>query len=113
MLLMFNECFDRLEQMGSRSRMLLQHYENHPNQLYLPPELEHLRGKPLSTLDIGRVMLLDGDLGSDPPTIAAKSKGCERGWLRTSEESLLSPVCRSPLINVQILGAILSGAALA
>jgi hypothetical protein len=74
MLLMFNECFDRLEQMGSRSRMLLQHYENHPNQLYLPPELEHLRGKPLSTLDIGRVMLLDGDLGSDPPTIAAKVK---------------------------------------
>jgi hypothetical protein len=74
MLVMFNECFDRLEQMGSRSRMLLQHYEKHPKKLYLPPELEHLRGKPLSALDIGRIMLLDGDLGSDPPTIRAKAK---------------------------------------
>lgn len=72
MLVMFNWCVDHLIQKGSRSRMLLEHYEKHPTTLYLPPELEYLRGKPLTTIQIGRIMLLDADLGVDDKTFKAK-----------------------------------------
>ena len=72
MLMMFNWCFDHLAEMGARSRMLMQHYEKYPNMLYLPPELEHLRGKPLSFVQIGRIMLLDGDLGGDQESFKIK-----------------------------------------
>lgn len=78
MLVMFNWCFDHLIEMGARSRMLLQHYENHPNMLYLPPDLEHLRGKPLTSIQIGRIMLLDGDLGNDEETYKAKTLDAEQ-----------------------------------
>lgn len=77
MLVMFNWCFDHLIEMGARSRMLLQHYEKHPNMLYLPPDLEHLRGKPLTYVQIGRIMLLDGDLGADEETFKVKVKAAK------------------------------------
>ncbi len=72
MLVMFNWCFDHLMEMGARSRMLVKHYENHPNMLYLPHDLEHLRGKPLTCIQIGRIMLLDGDLGADEDVFKVK-----------------------------------------
>lgn len=72
MLVMFNWCFDHLIEMGSRSRMLLEHYEKHPTTLYLPLELEYLRGKPLTAIQIGRIMLLEADLGVDNETFKAK-----------------------------------------
>ena len=72
MLVMFNWCVDHLIQMGSRSRMLLEHYEKHPNTLYLPSELEYLRGKSLTGIQIGRIMLLNADLGVDDETFKAK-----------------------------------------
>jgi hypothetical protein len=78
MLVMFNWCFDRLIQMGSRSRILLQHYEKHPTTLYLPPELAHLRGKPLSFIHIGRIMLLDADMGDDEETFKAKAAAAKK-----------------------------------
>jgi len=78
MLVIFNECFDRLMQMGSRSRMLVEHYEKSPTTLYLPPELEHLRGRPLTATQIGRVMLLDGDIGSDVSEFKAKALAAKR-----------------------------------
>lgn len=56
---LFNECFDRLIEYGQRSRMLVSHYERHPKMLYLPSELEHLRGKALDRRQIGQIMLLD------------------------------------------------------
>lgn len=74
MLVMFNWCFNHLIEMGARSRMLLQHYEKHPNRLYLPPDLEHLRGKPLTFVQIGRIMLLDGDLGANKEAFRVKVK---------------------------------------
>lgn len=79
MLVMFNWCFDHLIEMGARSRMLLQHYEKHPNMLYLPPDLEHLRGKPLTCVQIGRIMLLDGDIGADKKTFKAKVMAAKVG----------------------------------
>lgn len=74
MLVMFNWCFDHLIEMGARSRMLLQHYEKHPTTLYLPPGLEYLRGKPLTRIQIGRIMLLDPDLGVDEKAFRAKAE---------------------------------------
>ncbi len=56
---LFNECFDRLIQYGKHSRMLVMHYEKHPKKLYLPPSLEHLRGKALVRWQVGQIMLLD------------------------------------------------------
>ena len=78
MLVMFNWCFDHLIEMGAGSRLLLLHYEKYPNRLYLPPDLEHLRGKPLTSIQIGRIMLLDGDLGTDVETFRVKAKDAER-----------------------------------
>ncbi|CAM8668012.1 hypothetical protein MCEMSEM18_01672 [Comamonadaceae bacterium] len=74
MLLMFNWCFDHLVAMGARSRLLMQHYEKHPNMLYLPPELEHYRGKPLNFIQVGRIMLLDGYLGDDEESFKMREK---------------------------------------
>jgi hypothetical protein len=74
MLVMFNWCVDHMIEMGSRSRMLLEHYEKHPTTLYLPPELEYLRGKPLTRIQIGRIMLLDADLGIDEETFKVKAR---------------------------------------
>jgi hypothetical protein len=38
-------CWNIILEGGQRSRTLLKHYEKSPDRLYLPPELEHLRGK--------------------------------------------------------------------
>lgn len=47
-------CIDIIKEHGSRSRMLVKWYESNPDTLYLPPELEHLRGR-----DIDRSSLFD------------------------------------------------------
>lgn len=77
MLVMFNWCFDHLIEMGARSRMLLEHYEKHPSTLYLPTGLAHLRGKPLTVIQIGRIMLLDADLGVDKEAFKAKATAAQ------------------------------------
>lgn len=86
MLTMFNECFDRLVNMGSRSRMLLKYYEQHPDKLFLTPELERYRGKALSRVQIGRIMLLDGDLGRTPDEIRIKYKLAENTAMYVGHE---------------------------
>ena len=62
---MFNECFGRLIEGGQRSRMLVLHYEQHPNELYLPPSLEHFRGKALNRWQIGQILLLDPEASEE------------------------------------------------
>lgn len=74
MLTMFNECFDRLLAMSKRSRLLLEHYERYPDELYLPRELEHYRGKALNRIQIGRILLLNGNLGHSPDEVEAENK---------------------------------------
>ncbi|PPC97257.1 MAG: hypothetical protein CTY35_07520 [Methylotenera sp.] len=52
---------ERIKKFGVRSRLLLEHYENNPNQLYLPKELKYLATKDFwSYEDITRVVRLDG-----------------------------------------------------
>lgn len=41
-------CWKILLDQGARSRMLVTWYEQHPDRLFLPSELEHLRDKPVS-----------------------------------------------------------------
>lgn len=41
-------CWNIILELGQRSRNLLKYYEHHPDRLYLPPELEHLRGNVVS-----------------------------------------------------------------
>lgn len=48
MVALSDKCWDVLLEQGQRSRALLTWYEEHPDELYLIPELEHLRGKPLT-----------------------------------------------------------------
>lgn len=44
----FHYCMDIIKEQGKRSRMLVEWYQKNPNTLYLPPELEHWRGQPIS-----------------------------------------------------------------
>jgi hypothetical protein len=47
-----------IKKYGVRSRMLVEWYETHPQKLYLPPELESLRGCALSRRNLAEIMYL-------------------------------------------------------
>ncbi|WP_334157214.1 hypothetical protein [Oryzomicrobium sp.] len=53
---------DIIKSHGKRSRMLVEWYQQHPDILYLPPELEHLRGQAVSRRNLGRIIRLDANL---------------------------------------------------
>ncbi|ALL71298.1 hypothetical protein K788_0001887 (plasmid) [Paraburkholderia caribensis MBA4] len=48
-------CWDIILELGKRSRALVAHYEKTPDQLYLPPELEHLRGTEVSKASLWKI----------------------------------------------------------
>jgi len=49
---------DEIKRSGCRSRMLIEWYQTHPDKLYLPSTLEHLRGKPLSRSNLASIIYL-------------------------------------------------------
>jgi hypothetical protein len=51
-------CVEVIKQHGQRSRTLVQWYENNPNTLYLPPELEYLRGKDITVANLWKIVSL-------------------------------------------------------
>lgn len=57
----FHYCMNIILAHGKRSRMLVQWYRLHPDRLYLPPELEYLRGTNLTRRTLGNIMTM-----SDP-----------------------------------------------
>ncbi len=67
----FNYAMDIIKSHGKRSRMLVEWYQQHPDTLYLPPELEYLRGQPISRLDLERIIRLDANLTDDSPKAVA------------------------------------------
>lgn len=69
MIDLFHYCVKVIIAHGERSRMLVQWYRQHPNRLYLPPELESLRGKDLTVRDLRNIMAL-GDY-DDSTTLGA------------------------------------------
>ncbi|MGE6277725.1 hypothetical protein ACLHZY_19265 [Aeromonas media] len=54
----FHYCQKIILAHGKRSRMLVQWYQQHPDRIYLPPELEHLRGTNLTARTLGNIMAL-------------------------------------------------------
>lgn len=58
MIDVFNRCLSVIVAHGQRSRMLAAWYEVHPDKLYLPVELEYLRGRYLTRLDIARIVFM-------------------------------------------------------
>lgn len=58
MMQFFHYCIDLIKENGKRSRMLVEWYQRNPDKLYLPQELEHLRGKDLTITEVYRIMHL-------------------------------------------------------
>ena len=52
-------CIDVIKQHGKRSRMLVTWYEKHPDTLYLPAELEHLRGTEIDRTSLWMITNLE------------------------------------------------------
>lgn len=59
MMRFFNYCMDLIKENGKRSRLLVEWYQKNPDKLYLPPELEHLRGQDLTLTQVSLVMNFD------------------------------------------------------
>lgn len=63
---------DNLKTIGAPARALARWYEQHPDQLYLPPDLEYLRSREsLTTAEVGQIVFGRTD-----------SLGCTREWIR-------------------------------
>lgn len=58
MVALLEECMKVLIEGGKRSRKLATWYEENPDVLYLPPELEHLRGKTLERQTVWQIVNL-------------------------------------------------------
>lgn len=52
-------CIEVIRDSGKRSRMLVAWYEDHPETLFLPPDLEHLRGRELTRSTLWQIMQLE------------------------------------------------------
>ncbi|MBK7325423.1 MAG: hypothetical protein IPI89_04585 [Propionivibrio sp.] len=61
----FNYAIEIIKSHGKRSRMLVEWYQQHPDSLYLPSELEYLRGQAISRRDLERIIQLDANLPDD------------------------------------------------
>ncbi|MBI2277088.1 MAG: hypothetical protein HYU74_07040 [Dechloromonas sp.] len=61
----FHYCMDMIKELGERSRMLVTWYQNHPDILYLPPDLEYLRNQAISREDLTKIVTLNGNLPND------------------------------------------------
>ncbi|MFM5384425.1 hypothetical protein [Aeromonas sp. Y311-2] len=64
MIDIFNYCLNIILAHGERSRMLVQWYQQHPDRLYLPPELEHLRGTNLTVRTLANIINLSDQAGN-------------------------------------------------
>jgi len=72
MMQFFHNCMDRIKDNGKRSRMLVEWYQENPDTLYIPEELDHLRGQDLSVIDVDRIMQLGGTSKRDTITAARR-----------------------------------------
>lgn len=69
----FHYAMDIIRNQGKRSRMLVEWYQQHPDTLYLPPELEYLRGQTISRRGLEQIARLDANLADDWPNSAANA----------------------------------------
>jgi hypothetical protein len=66
MIDVFQYCTNIIKEHSKRSRMLVEWYQKHPTTLYLPPELEFLRGNAISKADLRKIIRLSANLPSRP-----------------------------------------------
>lgn len=59
MIDLFNYATAVIAKHGERSRMLARWYEENPKKIYLPPEIEYLRGQDLSRQDVSNIINLN------------------------------------------------------
>jgi hypothetical protein len=74
MIGLVDECWKLLLELSQRSRMLISWYEENPAKLYLPPELEYLRGKDITIVELLQIVQL-----SNSP-VDRNSVGTPRLW---------------------------------
>jgi len=55
MIELSDACWKIIIKCGQRSRNLIKYYEQNPSRLYLPPELEHLRGRPVTKIALWQI----------------------------------------------------------
>lgn len=72
---LIDACWNVLLELGKRSRMLVSWYANNPSKLYLPPELERLRGKDISKAALWQVVNL-----TDAPSSKAGFGAVQHIW---------------------------------
>lgn len=65
MIDVFHYCVNDIQAQGKRSRMLVEWYQKQPTKLYLPPNLEYLRGKSISRRDLSKIIQLNDNLPDD------------------------------------------------
>lgn len=53
------EAIDRLTVLGASARSAAEWYEENPGMLYLPPGTGHLRGRPLTAVDVAKIIGLE------------------------------------------------------
>lgn len=73
MIELVEQCWQILLDGGKRSRMLVSWYEKHPDQLYLPPGLEHLRGKPVTSELLWQIVMLTTEKPSQGQLCAVRN----------------------------------------
>lgn len=66
-------CWETMLSLGERSRRLLKHYETNPDQLYLTPEVEHLRGKFVTRRNLWKITRLSNREPNDSEVSGANS----------------------------------------
>ncbi|MBP6132705.1 hypothetical protein [Thauera sp.] len=66
-------CFEIIREQGKRSRMLVEWYQQNPTTLYLPPELEHLRGRAINRKQLAQICYLT----PNPPIKAGVTITCK------------------------------------
>lgn len=64
----FHYARDVILQHSRNSRILVEWYEQHPDTLYLPSELEYLRSKDLDAVDLAKIVLLREESPETPIT---------------------------------------------
>lgn len=81
-----NIAISRLKTIGEKSRSAHRWYEEHPDQLYLPPGFEHMRGEPLTMWEVSQI------LGrSKPITLASRCDQALERCGRTEDETRFHP----------------------
>lgn len=78
-----DQCWNVLLKLGENSRRMLIHYESSPNTLYLPENLEHLRGQPISKVSLWKII----NLTTDEPTSQHLSSITGSLWDTISQRS--------------------------